>query len=62
MPRQNRRKSHYKPHYKWGGNTMLWASETEQNIIQNSQNQLKSESKTDLEKDINYGKRINYFH
>ena len=55
MPRQNRRKSHYKPHYKWGGNTMLWASETEQNIIQNSQNQLKSESKTDLEKDINYG-------
>ncbi|MDU2198666.1 MAG: hypothetical protein E7E21_09665 [Peptostreptococcaceae bacterium] len=41
---------------------MLWASETEQNIIQNSQNQLESESKTDLEKDINYGKRINYFH
>lgn len=62
MSRQNRRKSNYKPHYKWGGNTMLWASETEQNIIQSSQNQLESESKADLEKDINYGKRINYFH
>lgn len=62
MPRTNKFKSNYKPSYKWGGNTTLWASETEQKIIQKSQNNIENKPKEDLVDEINYGKRINYWH
>jgi hypothetical protein len=57
-----KRKSEYNPTYNWGGNTLLWSNQTDQKIIQEAEDEDASKSKSDLQKEINYGKRINYWH
>lgn len=62
MPKIKKRKSEYNPTYNWGGNTLLWSNQTDQKIIQEAEDENASKSKSDLQKEINYGKRINYWH
>ena len=62
MHKIKKRKSEYNPTYNWGGNTLLWSNQTEQKIIQEAEDENASKSKSDLQKEINYGKRINYWH
>lgn len=62
MPKIKKRKSEYNPTYNWGGNTLLWSNQTDQKIIQEAEDENVSKSKSDLQKEINYGKRINYWH
>ncbi|MGX4600640.1 hypothetical protein [Faecalimicrobium sp. JNUCC 81] len=62
MPKIKKRKSEYNPTYKWGGNTILWSNQTDQKIIQEAEDENASKLKSDLQKEINYGKRINYWH
>lgn len=62
MPKIKKRKSGYNPTYNWGGNTLLWSNQTNQKIIQEAEDENASKSKSDLQKEINYGKRINYWH
>lgn len=62
MTKIKKRKSEYNPTYNWGGNTLLWSNQTDQKIIQEAEDEDASKSKSDLQKEINYGKRINYWH
>ena len=62
MPKIKKRKSEYNPTYSWGGNTLLCSNQTDQKIIQEAEDKNVSKSKSDLQKEINYGKRINYWH
>ena len=62
MPKIKKRKSEYNPTYNWGGNTLLWSNQTDQKIIQEAEDENAPKSKSDLQKEINYGKRINYWH
>lgn len=62
MPKIKKRKSEYTPNYNWGGNTLHWSNQTDQKIIQEAEDENASKSKSDLQKEINYGKRINYWH
>jgi hypothetical protein len=57
-----KRKSDYNPTYNWGGNTVLWSNQTDQKIIQEAEDKNVSKSKSELQKEIDYGKRINYWH
>ena len=62
MPKTKKLKSNYKPTYKWGANTTLWDQETDQRLIQETQSNIENKPKEELVKEINYGKRINYWH
>ena len=62
MGKIKKRKSEYNPTYNWGGNTLLWSNQTDQKIIQEAEDENAPKSKSDLQKEINYGKRINYWH
>ena len=62
MGKIKKRKSEYDPTYNWGGNTVLWSNQTDQKIIQEAEDKNVSKSKSELQKEIDYGKRINYWH
>ncbi|MDK2563409.1 hypothetical protein QOZ84_07590 [Romboutsia sedimentorum] len=62
MSKIKKRKSEYDPTYNWGGNTVLWSNQTDQKIIQEAEDKNVSKSKSELQKEIDYGKRINYWH
>ncbi len=62
MGKIKKRKSDYNPTYNWGGNTVLWSNQTDQKIIQEAEDKNVSKSKSELQKEIDYGKRINYWH
>ncbi len=62
MGKIKKRKSEYDPTYNWGGNTVLWSNQTDQKIIQEAEDKNVTKSKSELQKEIDYGKRINYWH